>query len=178
MQLWHMQLHPGDDSESYPPERIREILKKYKVIGFDIWEEAAGEKADEPFTNWSDEDIQKAIEKAKELGGNAGTFGIIKAFRDEMKVGDIVLIRKGDTPIALVEVMSDYFMDETTDEEDQPWFRHRRKVKILGFFDEDKEKLKLSWEYWPSTRGTLQPLVNPETTSYKYLIEWYKKKLS
>jgi hypothetical protein len=174
--FWHMQLHPGGEEEEYSPAKIKEILKKHQVIGFDIWDKAAGNMYDKPFTDWTEEDIQNAIEKSKTLGENVGTFGIILPFRDEMKIGDIVLIRKGAKPIALVEVISDYFMDTTKDEDGEPWFRHRRKVKILGFFDEDKEKLGLSWDSWPSPRGTLQRLIDPQSQSYRYLEEWVLKK--
>ena len=175
MTFWHMQLHPGGEEADYPPERIKAILKKHHVIGFDIWREIAGEKADKPFSEWTHEDIERAIENSKKRGVKKGTFGIIKQFRDEMKVGDIVLIRQGGTPIGLVKVSSDYFMSKDTDEEGQPWFRHRRKIEILSFFDEDKENLNLSFDKLPVTQGTLQSLKNPERQTYKYLEEWLTK---
>jgi cell division protein FtsN len=112
-----MQLHPGDEEADYPPEKIKAILKKHCVIGFDIWREVAGEKADKPFNEWTDEDIERAIENNKKRGGKEGTFGIIRKFQKEMKVGDIVAVRRGTTPIALVRVSSDYFMSEEREEE-------------------------------------------------------------
>ena len=175
-----MQLHPGDEPEAYPPEKIKEILKNYGVIGFDIWEEPLKEAGldyliNKPFTEWSEEELSKAVEAAKNKG-TTSTFSIIHPFVNEMKPGDIVLVRKGSTPIALVEVKSDYFMDNSKGEDGEPWFRHRRKVKILGFFDEDKNRLALSFDEFPQPRGTLQRLTNPETRSYKFIEEWFKKK--
>ena len=66
MLFWHLQLHPESEENHYPIDRYIRILKRHKVIGFDIWVEVAGEKADKPFTEWTDEDIRKAIERAKE----------------------------------------------------------------------------------------------------------------
>ena len=61
-----MQLHPGDGGENYTPEKIKEILKKHKVIGFDIWEEPIKEAKleyliDKPFTEWSKEELHKIM---------------------------------------------------------------------------------------------------------------------
>ncbi len=174
-----MQLHPGDEPEAYPPEKIKEILKNYGVIGFDIWEEPLKEAGldyliDKPFTEWSEKELSKAVEAAKNKG-TISTFSIIHPFVNEMKPGDIVLVRRGNTPIALVEVKSDYFMDNSKGEDEEPWFRHRRKVKILGFFDEDKNRLALSFNEFPQARGTLQRLTNSETRSYKFIKEWFRK---
>ncbi|RTZ70841.1 MAG: hypothetical protein DSZ30_00035 [Aquificaceae bacterium] len=175
-----MQLHPGDDAESYTPEKIKGILKNYGVIGFDIWEEPLKEAGlehliDKPFTEWNKEDLNKAKEAVQQKG-SIGTFAVIQPFVHEMKLGDIVLVRKGKTPIALVEVISDYFMDNSKGEDGEPWFRHRRKVKVLGYFDEDKAKLKLSFNEFPVVQGTLQKLINAETPSYRAIDEWVKKK--
>ncbi|EDP75012.1 component of 5-methylcytosine-specific restriction enzyme McrBC [Hydrogenivirga sp. 128-5-R1-1] len=175
-----MQLHPGDEGSSYTPEKIKAILNAHKVIGFDIWDEPLKgseleDFIDKPFTEWKDEDVAQAIELAKSAGSE-GTFGIIKDFRDRMRMGDIVLIRKGRIPIALVKVISDYFFNSFKDEDGEPWFRHRRRVEVLSYFDEDKEKLGLSFN---SVRiggqtKTLQILVNPG--AIKGIIEeWLRK---
>ena len=188
---WHMQLHPRDKEEQYPPEKIKDILKTHNVIGFEIWDKPLKvpeleHLIDKPFTEWKNEDIERAIKLAKSAGSE-GTFGIIKDFRDRMRVGDIVLIRKGNIPIALAKVISDYFFDNTKDGAGEPWFRHRRRVEVLSYFDEDKEKLGLSFNSVriSSQTKTMQILIKPR--AIKGIIEeWlrnmeihsFKKKIS
>ena len=51
----------------------------------------------------------------------------------KMKIGDIVLVRRGKTPIALVKVIGEI---EDRDEdifENVDWFRYSRKIKILSY---------------------------------------------
>ena len=178
---WHMQLHPGDEGSLYTPDHIKAILEAHKVIGFDIWDEPLQVSElthliDKPFTEWKDEDIKRAIELAKSAGSES-TFGVIRDFRDKMQIGDIVLIRKRDIPIALVKVVGDYFFYDTKDKSGQPWFRHRRKVKVLSYFDEDKGKLGLSFNTLPigGPTKTLQILV--KSGAIRGIIEEWLQKL-
>jgi len=90
----------------------------------------------------------------------------VSSFEKEMQVGDIVLIRYGSQPIALVEVESD-MIDEGDDNHNKlAWFRYRRKVKVLDYASENSHD-------FPQPRGTLQRLVNQNTPSYKYIENWY-----
>src|SRR5699024_5907990 len=61
-------------------------------------------------------------------------------FKEEMKVGDIVLVRSGRQPIALVQLKSDAFITENT-HSDLDWFGLRRKIEILSFFDSSAEEI-------------------------------------
>jgi len=68
-------------------------------------------------------------------------------FKKEMKIGDYVVIKHGGTIIALTEIISDYFYDETID--DLLWFCQRRRVRIVDWYNE-------SYNYTVSSRKTLE----------------------
>ena len=88
-----------------------------------------------------------------------------KLFMDDMEKGDIVLIKNGDTRIALVQVDSDYFHESKTD--DLAWFNKRRKVKILDILEKPKND-------FPASRQALQKLKTKTKPSYKIIDNWYK----
>jgi len=90
----------------------------------------------------------------------------IKRFKDEMRKGDIVLVRRGTTPIALVEVIGNY-KRKATNIKALDWFEHRREVKVLDYAIDDMP-------HFPQPRGTLQKAINRNTSSYKYIDDWYK----
>jgi len=85
-------------------------------------------------------------------------------FQQRMSIGDIVLVRAGATPLALVEVLGDCAETHQTDEK-LDWFEYRRQVKVLGWADE-------AWRPFPQTRGTLGLLVN-STASRGYVEDRY-----
>jgi 5-methylcytosine-specific restriction protein B len=51
-----------------------------------------------------------------------------------MKIGDIVMVRDTITPVALVKIESDAFIENNIDK-DFDWFKLKRKVSILSFFE-------------------------------------------
>lgn len=57
---------------------------------------------------------------------------LIPQFKDKMKIGDIIAIKKGGTPIALVKVIGEYFLCDEIDHE-LDWFEHGEKLKFLIF---------------------------------------------
>ncbi|OED80564.1 P-loop NTPase fold protein [Vibrio splendidus] len=87
---------------------------------------------------------------------------------ERMKVNDIVLVRKGSTPIALVQVNGE--LEETNDNKDETidldWFKYRRKVIVLEYAKNDMDK-------FPNTRGTLSLAKDTNSLSYRYIIDWY-----
>ncbi len=93
----------------------------------------------------------------------------IEQFKNDMKIEDIVLVRKGETPIALVVVIGEVEDIGKNDWDKLDWFRYRRKVKVL---DWAKNR-----EPFPQLRGTLQRLVNKKTKSYQYIHNWYIQKI-
>jgi len=98
-------------------------------------------------------------EKGKEM---------IDQFRDEMKKGDIVAIKEGETPIALVKVISDSYDEEHINEE-LDWFPIRRTVKILDFYKPDYSFII------PSPRKTLSICRDLKKETSKNIIKWYNK---
>jgi 5-methylcytosine-specific restriction protein B len=67
--------------------------------------------------------------------------GKIQRFKDDVQIGDVFLVRsKG--PLALVQVTGNHFFLEEKDVNRKfDWFRNRRKVRVLSWFDVDMEKL-------------------------------------
>jgi len=92
----------------------------------------------------------------------------IEQFNKNMKIGDIVLIKRGETPIALVEVIAEVEDNLDDDNVSLDWFRYRRKVKVLDWATSKMDK-------FPQARGTLQRLISRTTSSYQYLEDWHKK---
>lgn len=86
-------------------------------------------------------------------------------FKNTMKIGDIVLVRDGKQPIALVEVTGNYQNIKDPDREFD-WFPKRRTVKILDIAAPDRP-------LFPKAMGTLERLVG-NTASRRYVEEWYK----
>jgi len=89
----------------------------------------------------------------------------IEQFINEMKIGDIVLVRRGKKPIALVRIIGE---NETTEHNDTKldWFEYRRKVEVLDYANNKMPS-------FPQPRGTLTKLINEKTKSYKFIYKWY-----
>lgn len=89
----------------------------------------------------------------------------IAAFRDEMKVNDIVAIKTGKQLIALVQVIGGFY--EVTDDVSQmDWIENRRPIRVLDWAIEDKTL--------PQPRGTLEKCVNDVATT-RIIKEWHKQ---
>ena len=86
-------------------------------------------------------------------------------FKSVMKIGDIVLVREGKTPLALVEVTGQ-FQDINNPNQELDWFKQRRKIRILEIAAADRGD-------FPKHMGTLERLVG-NTASRRYIEEWYK----
>lgn len=84
---------------------------------------------------------------------------------DGLKLGDIVLVREGKKPIAIVQVSGVNFLDANLTSK----FINQnfRKVKIIGWFKDREE--------FPQPQGTLQKLINKSTDSYIFIKNWYRK---
>jgi len=89
-------------------------------------------------------------------------------FINRMKVGDIVAIKNGGEPIALVEIVSDYYRDDVVNPE-LDWFNHRREVKILDFYKKDYNFVI------PQPRGTLSICDDLDKKTSVTIINWHKK---
>lgn len=84
-------------------------------------------------------------------------------------IGDIVMVRVGNTPLALCEILDDYFTDKGLESKYiNNLFRH---VKILDW-NITRERNSLF------SQGTLKPLYKEnDTPSWHYINNWYKRVL-
>jgi 5-methylcytosine-specific restriction protein B len=87
-------------------------------------------------------------------------------FKTEMEKGDIVAIKNGNTPVALVRVKGDYYPENNLDE-NLDWFKHRREVEILDVY-------KDSYDFSiPQPRGTLSICRDLTNSTSKIILNWY-----
>jgi 5-methylcytosine-specific restriction protein B len=91
---------------------------------------------------------------------------LVDQFENEMAIGDIVVIKNGATPIALVKVIGDYYKESVVNEEFD-WFPHRRKIEILDFY---KDEYKF---YIPQARGTLSICRDLNNQTSQTIIKWF-----
>src|ERR1035437_7129276 len=92
----------------------------------------------------------------------------IKQFVDVLKIGDIVAVRSGQTPISLVEVVGDTEYQEEVNEE-LDWFQNRKKIKILDFY-------KPEYDFFiPKAMGTFSICSNQKSETAKVIINWHQK---
>ena len=100
-----------------------------------------------------------------------------KWFRDDMKIGDVVMVRDGSTPVALVKVIGNAYVEPNA-EDDFDWFKLRRQIETLGFYGEDEKKLlnQTLTDYGKShiqAPGTLT-YCNGDNATNDFIVEWYK----
>ena len=88
-------------------------------------------------------------------------------FRSEMKIGDIVLVRLGEKPIALVRVTGEFEKTKKVDK-NLDWFHIRRNIEVIEFVKKQNED-------FPSIRGTLKKSINRYTPTYQYINNLYNK---
>lgn len=111
MNFWHLQIHPNN-SKKFPSALIKNILEQKKVIGLgDHWLDKNNKSAPDP-----------------------------KHFKESIQINDIVMIRDGHSPLALVQVTSDAFIEKKTDE-NFDWFPLRREIIVLSYFGKETESL-------------------------------------
>src|SRR5689334_12904046 len=84
-----------------------------------------------------------------------------------LEQGSIVMVRKGNEPIALVKVTSDYFTDE---ELENKYINHLyRYVEVLDWNETGRTSSLFS-------QGTLKVLYeSADTDSWHYINDWYQK---
>ncbi|MEO6230876.1 MAG: AAA family ATPase [Ferruginibacter sp.] len=138
----------------HPDERldidtIKSILTTKQVIGMgDSWNDKNGNPVNDP-----------------------------KWFRDDMKIGDVVMVRDGSTPVSLVEVIGNAYLEPNVDE-NFDWFTLRRKVEVLGFYDNEEmlllnEILKDYGKNHIQAPGTLT-YCNGSNATNDFIVEWNK----
>lgn len=91
----------------------------------------------------------------------------INQFKEKMAIDDIVAVKQGSTPIALVKVTGNAYFERTIDD-DFDWFPNRRKVDIVDFYD-------TTYNFTiPQSRGTLSICNDLNTDTAKVIVQWYK----
>lgn len=139
MNYWHMQMHPGERKNEFPPDLIKEIIKDKEIIGLgDAWQDKNGDDVHYPET-----------------------------FKSRLSIGDVVAIKQGTSPIALVKIIDDYYTADNIDVA-YDWFPIRRRIKILDFYNS---------EYGfniPQPRGTLTICNDHNTETSRVIINWHQ----
>lgn len=91
----------------------------------------------------------------------------INQFKDKMEIGDIVAVKQGSTPIALVRVTGNAYFERIIND-DFDWFPNRRRIDIIDFYDP-------TYNFTiPQPRGTLSICNDLNTDTAKVIIQWYK----
>ena len=118
----------------------------------------------------------KKWEREKELLGKTNLIGCglssgeqTDLFNIDLKIDDIVLIKRGSIPIALVKVIGNPKEIKANDLSRLDWFKYRRKVNIIAWA---KGSHQLDF---PSPRGTLKKSIDKKSPTYKYIDNWYEK---
>jgi len=95
----------------------------------------------------------------------------ITDFKNRVQIGDIVAVLNGQNPIALVEVIGDWYKFDD-DNKSIIWFCLRRAVKILCIKENNGYIASLS--PFPMRTKTLTISSDKNTDTYKYIDAWYK----
>lgn len=132
------------DNEKWDWAREKEVLQETGYIGMGVWDEG-----------WPSNPQQTNFEK-------------------NMKVGDIVAIRRGSEWIALTRVLGDYEFYESEQTTELDWFKRRRKVDVLDWYDSSI----YGFERCGSTQGTLTKCnmsTNAEALTNQTIKKWYER---
>ena len=89
-------------------------------------------------------------------------------FFEKMSVNDVVVIKQGNSPVAIVCVTGDAYTENNVDD-DLDWFKYRRKVKVLDYYH-DEYDFK-----FPQPMGTLSICANLQTDTSQTIVNWYRK---
>lgn len=138
----------------HPDERLSkgtiiEILRKKKVIGMgSSWNNKHGDPVDDP-----------------------------RYFNDSITIGDIIMIRDGRNPVALVRVVGQAYIDNNTDPKFD-WFDLRREIELLGIFEsEDQTLLENILTKYNNNHiqapGTLT-FCNSDNATNHFIVKWHR----
>ena len=118
--------------------------------------------------NFEPTKIRSILKKKGVIGLGKGAKGDHQ-FINEMREGDIVLVRDGATPISLVRVEGPHYQVEIKDTDPSlDWFDHRRKIKILVLNPSPPSGKRIK------AMGTLSISTGSNTDTFKYIDRIYK----
>ena len=89
-------------------------------------------------------------------------------FFEKMTVNDLVVIKQGNSPVALVSVVGNAYTENDIDE-DLDWFKFRREVKVLDYYH-DEYDFK-----FPQPMGTLSICDDLNNKTSQTIINWHRK---
>lgn len=115
------------------------------------------------------EKIKKILSKKSVIGLGEWEKGEdkINQFKDKMAIGDIVAVKQGSIPIALVRVAGNAYFERIIND-DFDWFPNRRRIDIIDFYDP-------TYDFTiPQPRGTLSICNDLNTDTAKVIIQWYR----
>lgn len=151
MNFWHLQIHQGSQKR-LTLNQFKEILNDLQVIGLG-----------HPWKNKKGDFVLDS-----------------KEFQEKMEIDDVVLIRDGKTPIALVKVISNAF-EESQANEQLDWFPIRRKIKVLSFFEEHpsaktilQKILQKGNRKQIQATGTLTKATDFTKVTNQFIKQWWK----
>jgi len=88
--------------------------------------------------------------------------------KNSLAIGDIVLVREGQRPLALCQITSDSFESEELEITKGYGNKHYRNVRVLTFCNPERD------EGFPQPQGTLQRLIRKDTPSWQYIRKLHK----
>jgi len=127
------------------------------------------------------------LEKKELIGLGLTNNKITEQFLSEMKVGDIVFIKRRSEAIALVNVLGDVEDVNQNDLNDLDWFRYRRKIKVLGWArnrkeyftsPDDLEDEKIKKEKKNEKNDEILIAIEKNSVEYSLIETWYYALLS
>lgn len=111
-------------------------------------------------------DTVKAILNKKKVIGVGSDNQDANAFKNQPQIGDIVVVRDGATPVALVKIEGDCY-EEACPNDDFDWFDLRRKIIVLEYYH--------GTEAFPQPRGTFSICRDLDNQTSTFIINWYKR---
>ena len=120
-------------------------------------------------SSFSPELIIKILEEKSVIGLGEWEKGEdqITQFKEKMAIGDIVAVKQGSIPIALVKVIGDAYFEQEINE-DFDWFPNRRKIEIIDLYNS-------TYNFTiPQPRRTLSICNNLNTDTAKVIIQWHR----
>ena len=127
--------------------------------------------------DWDLKEFDKLILQHSVIGmGNEwkNDRGAPSRFKEDMQIGDIVVLRHQGSPRYLVEVISPCIRNEDEDKIDV-WFAIYRKVRVLSNKGEDYKEYYKSEEKKNWTEGLYAPTTFQNANDWDFAHYWYNK---
>ncbi len=115
------------------------------------------------------EKIKDILKQTSSIGMGEWPKGksMINQFKNEVNIGDIVLVRS-DGPLALVKVVSEALYEDEPNEH-LDWFQHRRKVTVLAWFTPKYQDLLGT----RTVDGIYAPITFATAENSEFVDSWY-----